>query len=116
MLGDNGDFSSGDLLKKVMINAFPAMPKVKLGIVDVRDAAYAHLQAVKVEEAKGKRILLCSDSLWFKEVATYLSEEFPELKINTKEMKYCLLKFASWFDKDAAGLVPMWGNDLRLNN
>jgi len=39
---------------------FPGMPKIMFPIVDVREVAYAHLQGLKVPEAKGNRFILCS--------------------------------------------------------
>ena len=47
-------FSSGDVVKMLMIKGKrpPAMPHVQVPIVDVRDVAQAHLQAILVPEAK----------------------------------------------------------------
>ena len=36
-------FSSGDILRKMMMGEFPGLPKVMMPIVDVRDVAKAHL-------------------------------------------------------------------------
>ena len=46
------DFTSGSILKKMLMGAFPALPKILMPIVDVRDVALAHLNALKVPEAK----------------------------------------------------------------
>jgi len=58
-----------------------------------------HLQAVKVPEAAGHRFIANNKSLWFKEIAEFLKEEFPKgYKIKTGELKYCTMKMASFFD------------------
>ena len=72
-----GDFSSGQVVMKLLSGKFPGMPKVMMQIVDVRDVAKAHLQAIKIEEAKNKRFILSSDSVWFKEMADVLREKYP---------------------------------------
>ncbi len=62
---------------KLLSGKFPGMPKVMMQIVDVRDVAQAHLQAIKIEGAKNKRFILSSDSVWFKEMADVLREKYP---------------------------------------
>ena len=53
------------------------MPKIMMSIVDVRDVAYDHLQAIKIEDAKNKRFILSSDNAWFKDVAEVLRQAYP---------------------------------------
>ena len=52
------DFTSGAFIKKLLGEKFPGMPKVQFAFVDVREVAFAHLQALKVEEAKNQRFIL----------------------------------------------------------
>lgn len=49
---NKAQFSSGDIIKRTMMNDFPGVPKINLGCVDVRDVALAHLNAVLVPEAR----------------------------------------------------------------
>ena len=51
------DFASGDILRGIMTSGSPA-GRVKMGQVDVRDVARAHLLAVQNEAAKNRRFLL----------------------------------------------------------
>ena len=48
----NGDFTSGILINKIMRGLYPGMPVIMMPIVDVRDVALAHLNGLKIEEAK----------------------------------------------------------------
>lgn len=61
--------------------------RIKMGMVDVRDVAKAHVQAIKVDEAKNKRFLLVSRCAWRREMAECLAAEFnPKgFNINTTE-------------------------------
>ena len=72
-----GDFSSGQIITKILSGKLPGMPKIMMSIVDVRDVAYAHLQAIKIEDAKNKRFILSSDNAWFKDVAEVLRQAYP---------------------------------------
>jgi dihydroflavonol-4-reductase len=40
---NKAQFSSGEVIKKLMMREFPGIPKLAKGIVDVRDVAEAHL-------------------------------------------------------------------------
>lgn len=55
ILGPNlvsGDFSSGEIIKKIMTGGYPGMPVIQFPIVDVREVALAHVLALKVPEAR----------------------------------------------------------------
>jgi dihydroflavonol-4-reductase len=52
------------------------LPKVLFGLVDVRDVAAAHVNALEIEEAKGKRFILVDKCLWREEMAEALKKEF----------------------------------------
>ena len=61
ILGPNlnaAGFSSGDVVKKILLGKFPGMPKVQFATVDVRDCATAHLNAVLRDEANNQRFVL----------------------------------------------------------
>jgi nucleoside-diphosphate-sugar epimerase len=55
VLGPNlvpGDFSSQMYMKGMLLGVMPGLPKMWFPIVDVRDVAQAHLNAIKVPEAR----------------------------------------------------------------
>ena len=47
----------------------PMVPKIHFPVVDVRDVARAHINAMTVPEAAGNRHLLAPDEGWFKDMA-----------------------------------------------
>ncbi len=47
-----GDFTSGEVIKKIMSGKFPGVPVIQFPFVDVRDVAIAHYKALTVPEAK----------------------------------------------------------------
>jgi nucleoside-diphosphate-sugar epimerase len=48
-----GDFSSGKIIGQMMMNQFPAIPKMSMPSVDVRNVADAHANALKFDQAQG---------------------------------------------------------------
>ena len=83
-----------------------------MGTVDVRDVAKAHVNAIKSDEAQGKRFILAGDtSFWFSEMGQILHDEFgPQgYTVPHHEAKYCLVRFFGFFRADAAKIADMWG-------
>ena len=60
----NTDFASGEIAGNLMNNKMPAIPKLSLACVDVREVAQAHVAALKSDEAQGKRFILVNDTYW----------------------------------------------------
>ena len=107
---NKAQFSSGDVIKKLMMREFPGIPKISMGIVDVRDVAEAHLQAILKPEAANKRFILCSQSVWFKDIGAWLNEKYgKEYNPIHKEVPKFAIWVASFFDKTAAVVLPRWG-------
>ncbi len=89
--------SSTSIVCDVLKNTFKGCPKFGLGIVDVRDVAKAVVQALKME-AQG-RFILNAESIWWKEMAEILKDEFKNAPISTHTIPSILMYVASIFDK-----------------
>lgn len=68
--------SSFQIVEKVMNNAMPGMPLVKLAMVDVREVAMAHLLSIKNREAANRRFIIYNNSMMCCELATVMKSEF----------------------------------------
>ena len=55
-------FTSGDVIKNLVSGKLCCLPDISVPCVDVRDTAIAHLNAIKVPEARNHRFLLVQDS------------------------------------------------------
>lgn len=111
-----GDFSSGQIVMNFLSGKFPGMPKIMMPIVDVRDVARAHLQAILIDDAKNKRFILSADSLWFKDVAEALKQRYPKHNIKSGELGYCPMKVISWFDDSVKMILPAWNKVIRVDH
>lgn len=113
----NGDFSSGAIIKKILLGKYPGYPKVLFGCVDVREVARAHLQAIKVPEAKNNRFVLNQKTHWFVDIAKILHENFGQhYKFKVKEFGYCPVKIASLFIGELRDILPLWGKVYEIDH
>ena len=77
----SGDGFSENWMKGMLDGSKEKIPRSNFAFVDVRDCAMAHLKAVQVPEAAGKRFLTSGHDAWIKEVADALIAKFPNLKV-----------------------------------
>lgn len=91
------NFLTGDLIKNFMVGSM-SIPHIQYPVVDVRDAAEAHLKAVEIEEAKGKRFILISEILWLVEIGEILNKKYGYYyNVNSTEISKCMQLIASLF-------------------
>ena len=86
------------LIRDILSGGRPGTPKLHLGIVDVRDVAAIHLQAMDRPELSGRYILV-GDHAWMPEVATRLATLFPELDFPTRSLPKLLVLAAALFEE-----------------
>jgi len=99
------------MIKGMMIGRLPRSARVGYPIIDVRDCASIHVAAMTAEEAGGRRLLACGQSLWLAEIADILAEVYPQLtpKLPTMEFPSFILRLASIFDTRNKMLLPDLG-------
>lgn len=69
-------FASGDIITNIMMGKWPGMPKTRMGLVDVRDVAQAHLEGIKKPAAANKRFILVENAYWFSKVGDMLHQNW----------------------------------------
>ena len=93
-----------------LMRGTPAVPRIGLRVVDVRDVARAHLLALDEPTAAGRRFLVVGDQLWMREVGQLLHEHFPELlRSAPRELPDWVVRVAARFQPELRTLVPMLG-------
>ena len=76
----NGDFNSAKILRYYMNGTFPGgVPDTRIALVDVRDVAKAHMLCLKIDQAQGKRFLLCHKVSKVIEISQILHAQFAHL-------------------------------------
>ncbi|PAV75727.1 hypothetical protein WR25_11683 [Diploscapter pachys] len=97
----------------------PATPPLNMALVDVRDVARAHLEAMRRPETDGERILVASTpSIWFRDIARTLRKEFSSqgYKIPRVQAPYFMVWMFSFFDAEAASSLPRLNIEIKFNN
>lgn len=108
---------SNTVVKKLLDGSSPMVPKFGVNLVDVKDVADMHIEAMINPKAAGKRFLLSSESLWFTEVSNIL-----RLNNFNKAPKFTapnfLVKILAIFDKELKIVLFYLGfkNTLYSNN
>ena len=114
-LSDNIDCESLSICTKLMTGKMPGIPNFSIVMVDVRDVAMHHLQAMTLPEANNKRIMSClRKPTPFIELATILKD--AGFKVPTNKVPTLLLKFLALFDREAKGMLPLLERQVECDN
>jgi len=108
--------SSISLVERILKGSDPMLPDLKFALVDVRDVAKMHVDAIKMDETKGERILSSSESISFVQIAKYLKSIYPKSKIKTAQAPTALIKFLAIFDGTIKTILPQLGKPMRISN
>lgn len=113
------DYSTSlQLIVRLLDGKIPALPRLAFSIVDVRDVASAHIRAMTLPEASGKRYILSESSLWAREIAQYLRESYPDHanKIPKREMPDWMVRLGAMFSADLRLITPGLGKIRGFSN
>ncbi len=106
-LDRTGGASGGVLVKLLLGGRLPGLPPLAFTMVDVRDVAEAHLQALESPEAAGERFIAASDAVWLKDIARALADAIPshERKVPRREIPPSIIFGLSRLIPTVRGLV-----------
>eukprot|EP00741_Cyanophora_paradoxa_P010616 tig00020537_g10260.t1 len=97
LLSDRADGTSVSLVRSVLSGRLPLLPPIGFGVVDVRDVAKAHVNALERAEAAGGRHIVSGRSVMAVEVARSLKQIFPGHGVWAWELPGWLMQLASPF-------------------
>ncbi len=111
-------FTIGEMVEQFLLGKVPGVAKMMFPMVDVRDAAIAHINALQCDAAKNQRIIVVGGNIWFKEMAEVMNDNFKKwgYSVKTGEIKFWMLKVASWIDDTAKSILPQWDKEQVLSN
>lgn len=110
--------TSGELVRKLLARELPGCPDVGYAVVDVRDVAAAHVEALSRPEAAGKRFVLAIEHASMRDIAGILLEEFGPrgYRVPTRRVPGWVLRIAGVFDATARLAVQELGKRQDLRN
>jgi dihydroflavonol-4-reductase len=99
------------LVQQMLAGEFPRAPKVAYPIVDVRDVAELHVEAMIKQKAKGRRLIAASNTLWMKDIAAVLRENFPVVgkKVPKGEIPNFVVRMIGFFDDRIKAVISDLG-------
>jgi nucleoside-diphosphate-sugar epimerase len=107
------DYSTSILLiQRLLSGAVPGMPKLKFGVVDVRDIADLHIRAMLQPAAKGERFLgVAGDFMLLRDMAMVLKRRMGDAgkKVTTRQLPNWLVRLAALRDPAVKQIVPELG-------
>ena len=108
--------SSLQLVSQPLEGKLPAFPKLSFGIIDVRDVARAHIEAMVRPEAVGERFICGGDVLWMDEMGAVLREAFPDRKIPKGTLPNWLVRLFSRVNPPLKQVLPELGKKRGYTN
>jgi nucleoside-diphosphate-sugar epimerase len=115
----DADLSTSHELYRLMARGvYPAAPRIRFPVADVRDVAMAHVEAAFRPEAAGKRYLVGEGQLRLYELGQILAREFPDLrsKVPKFELPDVAVRVLSIFDKRMRTILPELGEQKDYTN
>jgi nucleoside-diphosphate-sugar epimerase len=110
---------SNHLIKTMLDGAMPGLPNLFIPIVDVRDVATAHIQAIATPDAAGERFLLSNGpAIAMKEIAAIIKTEFGEAArhVPTRSLPDFVVRIAAVFSPELRPIVPDLGYAKMTSN
>ena len=104
--------TSIQLVHRLMTGSMPGCPRLRFGVVDVRDVVDLHLRAMADPAANGERFLaVAGDFLRVQEMARVLKARLGDAarKVPTRELPDWLVKLVAMFDPTVRQIVPDLG-------
>jgi nucleoside-diphosphate-sugar epimerase len=89
--------TSPAVIREILASRIPGCPRCFFNLVDVRDVAHAHVEAIERTNAEG-RFLLTHEGFWWSELAERLRPHYPERKIRSNTLPNALVYLAAALD------------------
>jgi nucleoside-diphosphate-sugar epimerase len=116
LLGKSCSTSVG-LIHQLMTGKFKRMPRFGFSVVDVRDAADAHIRAITHPEASGHRFIVGGRFFWLKDLIAVLAKSFPDhaSRLPSGEVPDWLVKVMASFSPSSRMIVHELNRDLSVS-
>jgi nucleoside-diphosphate-sugar epimerase len=109
---------TAETLQRLLSGQFPGIPRLGFSIVDARDLADLHLQAMTAPQAAGERFVAAGEFLWLAEIAQILRSSLGEraARIPARRMPSPMLRGLAWFVPTLRTLTPLLDRELAFSS
>lgn len=112
---DEDPGTSSLLVKRLLDGKLPAVPKLAMSVVDVRDVAALQVDAMTNPAAGGQRCVASEGTYWMSEVGAMLKPAFPDRKVPTRELPMWVIRLVALFDRDVRDNMHEMGTHKRVD-
>jgi nucleoside-diphosphate-sugar epimerase len=109
----SADYATSILIvQKMLEGALPGCPRLKFGVVDVRDVVDLHLRAMTHPDAKGERFLaVAGDFQWIVDMARVLKQRMGEAakRVPARQLPDFMVRLAALKDSAVKQIIPELG-------
>ena len=106
---DDDPGTSALIVKRLLDGSVPALPRMPVTGVDVRDVAAAHVAAMTSAQAGGRRFPMGESVMFFADAARILRPVYPNHRIPRLNLPDWLVRLYALFDPDMRGNVDELG-------
>ena len=106
---DKDPGTSALMVKRLLDGSVPALPRIPFVIVDVRDIAEAHVKAMTVDAARGRRYPMGERSMLMGEVADIVRTVATGRRVTSLKMPDWAVRVYALFDRDVRGILNELG-------
>lgn len=107
--------TSSTMVRRLLNGKLPALPKLAMSVVDVRDVAALHVDAMTNPAAAGQRCIASEGTYWMAEIGRMLQPAFPDRRIPSRELPTWLLRIVALFDRDLRDNLHEIGSMKRVD-
>jgi len=112
---DEDPGTSSMLVKRLLDGRLPAVPKLAMSVVDVRDVAALQVDAMTNKDAGGQRCIASEGTYSMAEMGKMLRPAFPDRRVPTAELPNWLLRVVALFDRDVRDNMHEMGTMKRVD-
>lgn len=98
-------------LIRSLLKGQPGTPRIGFWVVDVRDLAALHIDAMTSPQAAGERFIAAGEFLWMREIADILRDGLGDRATNapTRELPDGFVRLLALFNNDLRQITPLLG-------
>ncbi len=111
---DKSFSTSGQIISRLIDGKVPACPRLNWSLIDVRDVAAAHYEAMIRPQAAGKRFILVSENAWMLDISKTLAN--AGFKTPKRALPDFVLRLMAKFDKTLRMTVHGLGKQTLMDN
>ena len=105
------------LIQQMMSGKLKRVPRFGVAVVDVRDAADAHIRAMTHPEASGQRFVAAGKFFWMRDMAAALAKSFPDYasQLPSGEVPNWMIRMMAPFSARSRMIVHELDRDLSVS-